>query len=78
MASRRTITRFVLFSSLLLVIVACSSTSYTQSATTHSTSLQAKTPTSASLQTLQQRPLHLPVVASNTSCPTSPEKRVDP
>lgn len=40
--------------------------------------MQGQSPVPTTLQTLEQRPLHLPVVPSNTSCLNSTEKRVHP
>lgn len=79
MVLRRTTTHFALFSISLFLLVACSpALPVTTKTVMHSASFQAKASTPATLQTLQQRPLHFPVLAPGTPCPTSPEKRVHP
>lgn len=77
MALQRLIPRLMLFSYLLLAVTACAQTSPEQPGSiTARPSPQASTPTPSALQMLQQRTLHLPVVAPGATCPTSPEKRV--
>jgi hypothetical protein len=79
MVLHRFIPRLVLFSCLVLAGTACTQTVSEQAGSpTVSSSPQARTPTPLTLQTLLQRSLHLPVVAANASCPTSPEKKVQP
>lgn len=63
---------------LLLGVVACSPAITPTRTVTSSASLQAKASTPTTLQALQQRPLHLPALAPDAACPTSPEKRVHP
>lgn len=70
------LSRLTLFSCLLFFLVACS-----QAAPTHTgshPSLQGNSSQRADLQILQRRALHLPTVRSGSSCPTSPEQRVNP
>ena len=79
MASRRISTRFMLLIILLFVLAACSSDQPgTTKTATNGASMRTKALTATPLQTLEQRPLQLPIVAPGASCPTSPEKRVDP
>ncbi|HCI79266.1 MAG TPA: hypothetical protein DHW02_06225 [Ktedonobacter sp.] len=79
MVLRRTTPRFVLLVISLFLLVACSSVlPVTTKTVTHTTSVQVKASAPTTLQMLQQRPLHLPVLAPGAACPTSPEKRIDP
>lgn len=79
MVLRRFIPRLALFFCLLFVIAACSQTvSVGPGSATAGASPQANTSTPSTLQALQQRSLHLPVVAPGTFCPTTPEQKVNP
>jgi len=81
MMLHRFIARVVLFSCLVLAVAACTQTATGPAGLSTpfaGSSPQTSTPIPLALQTLLRRPLHLPVVAANASCPTSPEKKVQP
>lgn len=66
------ISRFTLLACLLFLLVAC-----TQAAPVHKGS-PSSFPGNSALQSLQRRALHFPAAKLGSSCPTSPEQRVNP